>query len=60
MITFETKKHDQLADKLLQKRPCDPQGKWVLQYTIDVIKNCQKKCALEWVFFNGKKRARFR
>ena len=40
MITFETKKHDQLADKLLQKGPCDPQGNGFLQYTIDVIKDC--------------------
>ena len=38
MITFETKTHDQLADKSLQKGPSDRQKSVALG---DVIKNCQ-------------------
>ena len=38
MITLETKTHDQLAYKSLQKGPCDPQKSVALG---DVIKNCQ-------------------
>ena len=38
MITLETKTHDQLADKSLQKGPSDRQKSVALG---DVIKNCQ-------------------
>jgi hypothetical protein len=57
MITFETKKHDQLADKLLQKGPCDfkEMGFYNIQLMLSKIVH-KKNVLLNVFYFNNNKK----